>query len=306
MNFVGRIDELEKLNRYLKKKTASFLVVRGRRRIGKSRLIEEFAKDFTSYRFSGIAPTDKTSAQSQRDEVASQLGKQGFPRVQAADWNDLFWMLADKVSSGRVIILFDEISWMGSADPDFLGKLKNVWDQYFSNNPQLIFIVCGSASSWIEKNMLSSTGFVGRISYTLTLDELPLQDCQQFWGEQSKNISAMEKLKILSVTGGVPRYLEEVDPCISAEDNIKNLCFTQGALLVNEFEHLFSNVFLRNSERYKNIIEVLSSEERDVAEICQRLNMEQSGRISEYLEELELSGFVCAHQPSKLKLYLTL
>jgi hypothetical protein len=290
--FIGRKHELEALKRFLKKKTASLIVVRGRRRIGKSRLIEEFAKPYKFYTFSGIPPTEKTTAQSQRDEFASQLNKQDFPKIKADDWNDLFWILADKVKKSRVVILLDEISWMGSLDPDFLGKLKNAWDLHFKKNPQLFLVLCGSASSWIEKNILGSTGFVGRISFTLTLDELPLKDCKQFWGEKSHLISAMEKLKILSVTGGVPRYLEEIDPRLSAEDNIKHLCFTKGALLVDEFDRIFSSLFLRNSESYKKIVDVLAAGDKEFIEICEALNIELSGRVLEYLEELELSGFV--------------
>lgn len=290
--FIGRKHELEALKRFIKKKTASLIVVRGRRRIGKSRLIEEFAKPYKFYSFSGIPLTEKTTAQSQRDEFASQLNKQGLPKVKADDWNDLFWALADKVAKGKVIILLDEISWMGSLDHDFLGKLKNAWDLYFKKNSQLVLVLCGSASSWIEKNILGSTGFVGRISYTLTLDELPLRDCKEFWGDRSHLISAMEKLKMLSVTGGVPRYLEEIDPRLSAEDNIKNLCFTKGTLLVDEFNRIFSSLFLRDSESYKKIVDVLTTGNKEFTEICKALNIELSGRVLEYLEELELSGFV--------------
>lgn len=169
MDFIGRDKELALLKRYLKKRISSLIVVRGRRRIGKSRLIEEFAKPYKFYSLSGIAPTEKSTAQTQRDEFASQLSRQGFPNIQATDWNDLFWLLGDKIKEGRQIILLDEISWMGSKDPNFLGKLKNAWDLHFKKNPKLILILCGSASSWIEKNILSSTGFVGRISFTLTL-----------------------------------------------------------------------------------------------------------------------------------------
>jgi len=292
MKFIGREKELAILNRFLKKRSASFLVVRGRRRIGKSRLIEEFAKQYKFYSFSGIAPTEKTTEQSQRDEFSSQLSKQGFPKVKAQDWNDLFWLLSDKVKKGRVVILLDEISWMGSKDPDFLGKLKNVWDQYFQKNNQLILIVCGSASSWIEKNILSSTGFVGRISFTLTLEELPLNDCQYFWGGAVQHISAMEKLKLLSVTGGIPRYLEEIDPTLSAEGNIKNMCFTKGAFLVDEFERIFSNLFLRNSEEYKKIVEVLATGSKEFKELSLALGTDMRGRTLDYLEELILAGFV--------------
>jgi hypothetical protein len=70
--------------------------------------------------------------------------------------------------------------------------------QQFKKNDRLVFVVCGSASSWIEENLLGSTGFVGRISYTLTLEEVPLPDCNRFWPD---NIAAYEKFKILSVNG---------------------------------------------------------------------------------------------------------
>lgn len=106
---------------------------------------------------------------------------------------------------------------MGDQDPDFLGKIKNAWDQKFKTNPELIFVICGSASARIEKNILSSTGFLGRVSYTLTLEELPLIDCNRFCGNSSKNISSFEKLKLLAVTGGIPKYLEKIDPASSAE-----------------------------------------------------------------------------------------
>lgn len=178
---------------------------------------------------------------------------------------------------------------MGSKDPTFLGKIKNLWDQYLKKNDRLIFIVCGSASAWIEKNILSSTGFVGRISYTLTLEELPLSDCNKFW---PKGISAYEKLKVLSVTGGIPKYLEEIDPKLSAEGNIKNLCFTKGAFLVEEFKQIFSDLFLRESLLYKKIIELLSDGSKERSEIFNILKIDTSGRMSEYLSELELAGFI--------------
>lgn len=290
--FIGRQEEVEVLQSFLKKDKSSLIVIRGRRRIGKSSLIEKFAQSHHFYSLSGIAPTKKTTSQSQRNEFASQLSKHGFPKINAENWNDLFWALADKVKKGRVIILLDEISWMGSEDPNFLSQLKNVWDLHLKKNPQLMLILCGSASSWIEKNILTSTGFVGRVSYTLTLEELPINDCLKFWGAKAKNISAMEILKILSITGGVPRYLEEIESRLSAEDNIKKLCFTKGALLVDEFDRIFSNIFLRETEMYKKIVHILCTGDKEFSEISQLLNMENSGRVMEYLYELELSGFV--------------
>ncbi|HBI21715.1 MAG TPA: ATPase, partial [Legionella sp.] len=137
--FIGRQNELNDLQLLFKKKTASLVVIQGRRRIGKSRLIQEFGKTHRFYQFTGFPPAPTTTAQSQRDEFTHQLSAAlALPNVTADDWSKVFLLLAKDVGSGRVIILFDEISWMGSKDPNFLGKLKTAWDIYFKTNPQLI------------------------------------------------------------------------------------------------------------------------------------------------------------------------
>ncbi len=294
-HFIGRQVELATLSALFKKRSASLVVTKGRRRIGKSRLIEEFAARSAVdafYRFSGIVPTKETTAQSQRDQFASQLSIQGFPKIKAEDWNDLFWLLADKAKKGRVIILFDEISWMGSHDADFLGQLKNAWDLHFKQNDQLILVLCGSISVWIEKNILGSTGFVGRISLDMTLKELPLFDCDAFWGKRTTHVSAYEKLKVLSVTGGVPLYLEHIDPTSSAEENIKRLCFLSHGILFEEFEKLFSDLFSVRAEKYRKIIRYLANQPAQQEAIGKYLHLKQSGDVGEYLDELIKSGFI--------------
>jgi len=289
--FIGRQTELKTLLSFSQKKSASFIVIRGRRRIGKSRLIEEFGNSFTSfYSFIGLAPNEHSTQESQLVEFSRQIAQQ-FKTAPARfdNWSDALWALGEKVKNGKILLAFDEISWMGSTDPMFLSYIKNFWDQHLKKNDQLVFIVCGSASSWIEKNILSHTGFVGRISYTLTLEELTLPECKSFW---DKNVSAYEKFKVLSVTGGVPKYLEEINPKLPAEENIKKLCFTKGGLLVEEFNQIFSDLFLRNSDVYKKIVTVLINGSLERQEICDILNIDPGGRISEYLEELELAGFI--------------
>lgn len=293
--FIGRKEELEILSGALKKKTASIVVIKGRRRIGKSRLIEEFVRQHSfnvHYFFAGVAPNKKTTAQSQRNEFASQLHKVGFPKIMTADWNDLFWLLADKVRHNRVLIVFDEISWMGNKDPEFLGKLKNAWDLHFKKNNKLILIFCGSISTWIEENILSSTGFLGRISIDLSLQELPLYDCSKFWGRKENAISSYEKFKILAVTGGIPLYLEHVDPDLIAEENIRNLCFMPHGLLFEEFEKIFSDLFLRKNNKYKKIVQVLVAHPSTQEDICKTLEIKRSGDITKYLDNLIKSGFI--------------
>ena len=215
-----------------------------------------------------------------------------MPKLKASDWGEVFWHLGNHIPKERIIIVFDEISWMGSCDPDFLGYLKNAWDLYFSKNPKLMLILCGSVSSWIEENILSSTGFLGRISVDMIVKEMALSEAQEFWGSSSNKISAYEKFKFLAVTGGVPKYLEEMLPEESAESNIQRLCFQQKGLLFREYDQIFSDLFSKKAQTYTDIVSTLSKEPLTLGEICHALQIQKSGSVSNYLRDLVLAGFL--------------
>lgn len=310
--FIGRIKELTALNDLTQKKSASLVVIRGRRRIGKSRLVEEFAKKHRFIRFSGLPEGDKLTAQDQRNEFVKQLAQATeLVEINATDWTELFNALASQVKTGKVIILFDEISWMASGDNTFLPKLKNAWDMQFKSNPELVLILCGSVSSWIEENILNSTGFVGRLSLVLDLEELSLLESSNFLNHLGLKGEPYEKFKILSVTGGVPRYLEEIKPQLTAEENIKELCFTRSGVLFREFGDIFSDIFSSRSSIYRKIVELLVSGKKEHEKIAEYLGVQASSHVSKYLEELLLSGFlkrdytwsINKYKPSKLSQY---
>lgn len=291
--FVGRQQELKLLKDLLDKRSSSLVVVYGRRRIGKSRLVEEFGKGSVFFSFAGLAPQEDTTIQSQLNEFYQQAKRQLSLKVDSfTDWGDAFHELSKHVSSGQVILFFDEISWMGDKDPDFLGKLKNAWDTRFKKNECLILVLCGSVSTWIEKNIISNTGFYGRISLKLRLQELPLHDCNFFWKKQGKMISAYEKLKILAVTGGIPKYLEEIKPGMTADENIKQLCFSSYGLLYNDYDYIFSALLERESQYYHKIVELLAAGAEEHAGISDKVKFSSGGSLSEYLGDLVSSGFV--------------
>ena len=291
--FIGRTSELTSLEDLTQKRASSLVVIKGRRRIGKSRLVEEFARNTRFLRFAGLPPTHKTTSVSQMDEFSRQLALNlNSPRMIANDWSELFLYLAKETKQGRVVSLLDEISWMGSKDPDFLGKLKNAWDIEFKKNPELILILCGSVSTWIEDNILRSTGFMGRMSLVLDLEELSASECNQFLTAIGFRGGAYERFKILSVTGGIPRYLEEIKPDRLADENIKDLCFTKKGVLFREFQEIFLDIFARRSETYKKIVETLVDGDKDFADIVTHLNVVKSGHVSEHLNNLTQSGFI--------------
>ncbi len=289
--FIGRKNELTLLSDLKQKRSSSLVVIYGRRRIGKSRLAEEFGKENTFYSFEGLYPEKGTTNQDQL-QAFHQRFLSYFPKHKTPfdDWSQAFHELSKKIKNKPVVILFDEISWMGKYDANFLGKLKNAWDLDFKKNPNLILILCGSVSSWIEKKLLAHTGFYGRISVKLHLLEQPLSDCNKYWS--AYDISPYEKFKVLSVTGGIPKYLEEIVPHRSAEENIRNLCFTQTGLLFNDYDYIFSSMLERDSKVYLQIIQTLCKSPLLRNEILESLKKQSGGLLTSYIDELEIAGFI--------------
>jgi len=277
---------------FRKRRTAGLVVCRGRRRIGKSTLIEKFGKGKRFYEFYGLAPRAGITNEHQLKHFGELMGTAfGLPALRFENWHEALSTLAGLTAEGEAVILLDEISWMASRDKDFAGKLKGVWDTKFKRNNKLILILCGSVTSWIDSNILNDKGFMGRVSLTITLDELSLYHSNMFW-RRAKRVSASEKLRLLCVTGGVPRYLEEIRPDQTAEQNIKRMCFSPEGLLFSEFDKIFRDIFEARSASFKRIVEALAERPMEPRELCDALGVKSTGGLSEQLSILVASGMV--------------
>jgi len=300
--FVGRDNELKRLEDLLKSGRACLVVMKGRRRIGKSRLAEEFGKNKVFLPFSGLSPVKGVAAQDQRDAFAGQLSKLfHLPSFTFTDWSDGFTHLSRSLLLKPTVILFDEISWMGSKDPTFISKLKVWWDLILQNHPSIILILCGSISTWIDKNIINSTAFFGRVSLYLELLELSIPQCRDLLHLQGFKGSDLDFFKILSVTGGIPWYLEQIQSHQSADENIKRLCFERNGLLVREFDRLFNDLFSSRGEVYKKIITTLSKGMKDRGNLKKAIAYSPSGTLSNHLKALEICGFISKHPDWSLK-----
>ncbi len=293
--FIGRKKELERLKRLYNNQKASFVVVKGRRRIGKSRLIAEFAAQNPQSRlwdFAGLAPQEGINAQSQRDHFARQLASLlQIPPLTFQDWSDAFEHLGMHLTTGD-IVLFDEISWMGSKDPSFIPKLKAWWDK---QTVPVMLVVCGSVSTWIEENILKSTAFFGRINVTISLEPLNIPESAQLLRSCGFQGSPYDIYKLLSIFGGIPWYLEQVTSGLTADAIIKNLCFEKDGLLAVEFDRIFHDLFNGKGATYKKILDVLKDGMKNLADVRKAINFPHSGTFSKLMEHLITAGFVKKH-----------
>lgn len=124
------------------------------------------------------------------------------------------------------------------------------------------------------------------------LDELSLPECNEFWHDWPGILAPYEKFKILSATGGVPRYLEELQPNLTAEQNIQQLCFHREGLLFREFNQMFSDLFDKKAEFYKQIVTQLIDSRFAASQVAKALGKFRGGDISDALITLKESGFL--------------
>jgi AAA+ ATPase superfamily predicted ATPase len=290
--FIGRTQELEKLIQLHSKATRSLVAIKGRRRIGKSRLIKEFASRLPKYNlwsFTGLPPQEESSSQDQRDNFAAQMvGLFKIPPITFRDWHDALANLSLHVKNGDIILL-DEISWMAEGDPSFVPKLKVWWD---NQTAHILVVFCGSVSTWIEENILNSTAFFGRINLTITLEPLSIPESSKLLEASGFQGSNYDIYRLLGIFGGVPWYLEQASRCMSADKIIKQLCFEKDGLLVLEFNMIFHDLFNGKGVTYKKILEALKDGMKTLDEIRKTIDFPQSGTLSQLMAHLIIAGFV--------------
>ena len=296
MDFFGRESEIGDLMALWGKRSGSLVTCRGRRRIGKSTLIEVFARRSKArfIRIEGVRPKPEYSDETELKTFARELAAQTQADDSVPDnWLKAFIRLDREINDKeRTVVLLDEVSWLGHYDETFADLVKIAWDNYWSKHDRLIVVVCGSVSGWIKEHFVDNGAFFGRRSLDLVVKELPLRECVKFWGRSAARVDTREIIDVLSVTGGVPRYLEEVDPALSADENIRRMCFVEDGPLFKDFNAIFSEVFGETSLVKADILRRLSAGAATCSELADRLGVERGGSLSRNLAELCEAGFL--------------
>ena len=292
--FFGREDILDEMMALWGKRVSSLVTCRGRRRIGKSTLVAEFARKSSArfLRIEGLRPRRGFSNDDELRNFATFLSLQSDDSGEPCpNWARAFSALDRQIRDDeRTVVLLDEISWMGYFDPHFADVLKIAWDTMFKRHDRLVMVLCGSVSSWIKDNIIDNSAYLGRRSGDFVIGELPLRDCVKFWGGTARSLSTRDILDVLSVTGGVPRYLEEIDPALAASENIRRMCFMRKSPLREDFDEMFSDVITAQPTFTGQVLRQLIDGPKTATEIAAALGLEKGGNTSSALDRLVEAG----------------
>lgn len=292
--FHGRTYECEIIKKAITSKRAELGIVYGRRRVGKSALLGQFLTDKGDLTFEGLEGVD---GKKQIAHFADQLAQQTSTiPVRARNWKEAFEALTPHIATGKHYVVFDEFPWMASERSELVSILKFYWDRHWKNNTGLTLVLCGSIANFMVKHLVHSKALHNRKTFELKLDALPADEAQAFF---KKHRSPFEMAKFLMIFGGIPKYLEQVDPADSLSVNMDRLCFQKNGFFVNEFETVFKEQF-KVTATYEAIVEALSRSSRSKEEIAKILKTKPGGGLSTYLENLERADFTHRFSPLPL------
>lgn len=297
-NFVGRGPEWKRLARLGEEiKESSILVVYGRRRVGKTELLEQVYANRNVLKFEGIK--GKTQEE-QRALVLWQLSEYAreplIAKVKVESWIEVFKLINDRLPEDKWTIYFEEIQWLADYKDDFVSELKFAWDNYFRYREGLLLILCGSAPSFIIKQVLLSKSLYNRSQHELHLKEFKLAEAAQFLSPHSNR----EVMDAYLTVGGIPEYLKWCKTSSSVFTSICNNAFLPDSFFSTEYERIFVSSLAEN-KHYKEIIEFLSCVRfANRNEIIEHLKMASSGSLSDLLKDIELCGFIEKYTPYNL------
>jgi AAA+ ATPase superfamily predicted ATPase len=309
--FIGRRNELNMLEESYKSDKSELVVIYGRRRIGKSRLVKEFGKD-KSHFFSFEALENSSMAEQMNHFVKQMSGQINDPfinNINFDSWHDIFSYLTTKLIKNsrrqkKLVVFFDEIQWMAGKRSTLISLIKYFWDKEWKDQ-NIMLIMCGSIASFMIDKVINSKALYGRMTMEMHLKGLQLNEIPAFFSSDTSN---EEIIKYISVFGTVPKYFEMIDKNRSFEQNINKLCFSGNAVMITEMEKIFYSQF-QEAANYIQIVNLLKKGMLNLKEISEKTGMPSGGGLKRYIENLEKADIVKSFVPwnkksdSKIKKY---
>ncbi len=284
--FIGREYELKQLNEMKKSSRAELVVVYGRRRVGKSALLEQIIQGSEDYFFEAVKGLTKKK---QISHFLKQLEEMTRTKTTiASSWQEAFDQLTPHIESGAHTLIFDEFPWMASEKIELVSILKYYWDRKWKKNNELKLVLCGSVANYMIKHLIHSEALHNRKTLEMKIDPLSANEAKLFFKNKR---SLFEICKFLMIFGGIPKYLEQINPNLSFEQNLDKLCFMKNSFFTNEFETVFKEQF-KTIKKYEPIVQILSAGKKTKEDLQTQTQSTRGGGFGTLLHQLEMAGFI--------------
>lgn len=297
---IGRKLEQAKLQACMESERSEFVVVYGRRRIGKTFLVRRFFKD--NYAFSFVGKHEMRREQ-QLTEFAKELMCYSHSTFvpQLKNWTEAFDALQRLLEtyniSGKKVVFFDEMPWMDTPKSDFVSALENFWNGWANMRDDIVLVACGSATSWmVDKLLHNQGGLFNRITQKIYLRPFKLSEMEQYLDEKHFGWNRYQIAQCYMILGGIPFYLTLLNPKLSLLSNIDELFFADAhAMLRTEYNELYSTLFKR-PDNYLAVIRMLTERKEGFTrkEINEKTKL-GGAALSKILSDLEQCDFIFSY-----------
>ncbi len=291
-NFIGRREELKLIDRLWESPEAELIVLYGRRRVGKTRLLTHWIHEHQQQRPGLYWMAEPTSAVDQLRSFSQALANYSDPEEQApldftyANWEQAFRQVALMTKGQRLALFIDEITYLIDINPNIVGILQKVWDHRLKNS-NIFLAFSGSQMGVMEKNLLNySAPLYGRATSTVKLQPLPFGVTARYFPKYSP----AERIAAYAIWGGIPAYWERIDPNKTVMDNLREQLRPSNAWMLDE-PRLLLQEFLTDMYNYVGIMRAMAYGARTLKEIGDRNGL-SSTHMSSYLSVLRDTDFV--------------
>lgn len=299
----GRSEEKNILVDALGSSNAELVAITGRRRVGKTFLVRSVYEKHLVFEFSAVhnatMKEQLTGFMKAYQQATVSPANYQIPESWLSAFGLLETYLTPIIQKKKAVVFFDEFPWMHTPRSNFLKAFEHFWNTYASRHPNLTVVICGSAASWMIRNVVNNRGGLhNRLTRRIQLMPFTLKETEQYLRTRSVLLDKYQLLQLYMAMGGIPEYLKHIAPGKSAAQTIDHLFFSKQAALRREFENLYPALF-ENPGNHITVIRTLASVSKGLTrkEIIEACGLSSGGWISQILEELEASGFIQSYIP---------